>query len=227
MAEVVIAPRQRAKLKEIGKLASSRFETVCNSYKLAAHANREKLPGAFVECGVAHGSQVAAMAYASMVTGSRREYWLFDSYCGIPLAGPKDDCQPGIGRIKHDVSLTERQRLRTSGAGQSRTLPRVMANFRMWGIPTDTMHFVKGWFQDTLPKTDTGAIAILRLDGDLYESTIVAFRYLYKHVVPGGFVIIDDYALKGCRTAVHEFMGQSFAYNVVPTTNKVIWWRKK
>jgi len=212
-------------LRTIGAAAYSRFETVCNSYELAAQAIAEGLPGAFVECGVAAGSQIAAMAYASRVSGSNREIWMYDSFCGIPLAGPKDDCQPGIGAIKHDVTLPERQRLVTSGI-TSHSLDSVKRNFERWGLPWANVHVVPGWFQDTVSKTAPAQIAVLRLDGDLYESTKVCLDNLYPLVVPQGFVIIDDYALTGCCRAVHEHMGEKFDFQVVPTTQTVIWWRK-
>jgi O-methyltransferase len=228
MAEIgAIKPNQIAVLKRIGKHASSRFETVCNSYKLALHAIKEGLPGAFVECGVAWGSQVGAMGYACKQAGVRRDLWLYDSFKGIPMAGPKDTCQPGAGKIKHDVSLPLRQRLRGIGPGQNRSLPKVKAYLTAWGISLEWCTFVPGWFQDTVAVRQPKQIAILRLDGDLYESTAVCLKYLYPLVVKGGFVIVDDYALTGCRRAVHEYLGEKFDYNVVPTTSKVIWWRKK
>ncbi len=71
------------------------------------------------------------------------------------------------------------------------------------------MHLVKGWFQDTLSKSkrDIGPIAILRVDGDFYESTKVVFEELYDQVVSGGFIIVDDYgAFQGCRKATDEFL---------------------
>jgi len=70
---------------------------------------------------------------------------------------------------------------------------------------------VKGWFQDTLPeyKDRMGAVALLRLDGDWYESTKCCLENLYDNVVPGGYVIIDDYgALTGCKEAVDDFLNE-------------------
>lgn len=66
--------------------------------------------------------------------------------------------------------------------------------------------FVKGWFQHTLPEVSNNIqkIAILRLDGDLYESTKVCLEFLFKKLIPGGVLIVDDYALAGARKAVHE-----------------------
>ncbi|HXI69239.1 MAG TPA: TylF/MycF/NovP-related O-methyltransferase [Verrucomicrobiae bacterium] len=76
------------------------------------------------------------------------------------------------------------------------------------GYDPGFLHFLKGWFQETMPKDSSqiSQIAILRLDGDWYDSTRVCLEFLYDKVVPGGFVIIDNYgAYEGCRKAVAEF----------------------
>jgi O-methyltransferase len=74
--------------------------------------------------------------------------------------------------------------------------------------PHDHVHYHKGWFQDTLPidSAEIDKIAILRLDGDWYESTKICLDYLYEKIVPRGFIIFDDYGLySGCKKAVDEF----------------------
>jgi O-methyltransferase len=75
------------------------------------------------------------------------------------------------------------------------------------GYPANNVKFHVGWFQNTVPESakSIGKIAILRIDGDLYESYRVALDHLWDHVVPGGFVIFDDWVYKGCRDAVSEF----------------------
>jgi O-methyltransferase len=65
--------------------------------------------------------------------------------------------------------------------------------------------FLQGWFKDTLPALDADRFAVIRLDGDMYESTMDSLTHLYHRLVPGGFAIIDDYALAGCRQAVTDF----------------------
>jgi len=65
--------------------------------------------------------------------------------------------------------------------------------------------FLEGWFKDTLPNAPIDKIAVLRLDGDMYESTIQALESLYHKVSAGGAVIIDDYFLKACAEAVTDF----------------------
>ncbi len=87
-----------------------------------------------------------------------------------------------------------------------------MKQFLEQRIGYDPAHLIyhKGWFQDTLPIADTPEIAVLRLDGDWYASTRVSLKHLYDRVVPGGFVIIDDYGCyDGCRKAVDEFLADA------------------
>ena len=76
------------------------------------------------------------------------------------------------------------------------------------GYPKNLTHYHVGWFQDTLSKEAESirSIALLRLDGDWYESTKVCLDYLYDKIVDGGFLVIDDYGKwEGCRTAIDEF----------------------
>ncbi len=68
---------------------------------------------------------------------------------------------------------------------------------------------LKGWFNQTLPpflEKHTAPVSFLHVDCDLYSSTKVCLEHLYPKVVDGGFVIIDDYALNGCKKAVHEYL---------------------
>ncbi len=214
-------------LSKIGKVAYSRAETIYNSYKLAEKCVLEGVQGSFVECGVAQGSQVGAMLQALKENKTKRNVFLFDSFEGIPLCGPKDTSQPGIGAPKHDVNEPMSKRLTSSGISIG-TIQQIKDNFIKWGLDSRDCVFIKGWFQDTVRHwaNEIEPVAILRLDGDLYESTKVCLYAFYEKVVPGGYVIIDDYGLTGCKRAVDEFMPNGFKYKVVPNTQTVIWWKK-
>jgi hypothetical protein len=86
-----------------------------------------------------------------------------------------------------------------------------MSYLRQTGYPAQCIHLIKGWFQDTLKPTKEiiGTIAVLRMDGDFYDSTKVVFEELYDQVVEGGVVIIDDYGrFQGCRRATEEFLAE-------------------
>lgn len=199
-------------------IAYSFKETIYNSYMLAAEAIKKNIPGAFVECGVAAGGQLLAMQQANIDSGNivLRPVFGFDSFQGIPLAGANDKTQPGIeGEIKHDVNLPIAERLVSSGV-TVHSQEEVEANFKRMNLATSNVKLIKGWFQNTLPLAEEAGvkkIAVLRLDGDLYESTIVCLEYLYPKVVKGGVVIIDDYALDGCKLAVDEYLKK---HNLAP-----------
>jgi hypothetical protein len=78
--------------------------------------------------------------------------------------------------------------------------------FSSHGLLDDRVRFLKGWFKDTLHAAPIERLALLRVDGDLYSSTTDALEALYDRVVPGGFVIVDDYFLPNCRQAVDDFI---------------------
>jgi len=68
------------------------------------------------------------------------------------------------------------------------------------------VRFLKGWFRDTLPAAPIERLAVLRLDGDMYQSTMDTLVNLYPKVSQGGYVIVDDYgAIPACRQAVNDY----------------------
>src|SRR4029079_12073458 len=81
----------------------------------------------------------------------------------------------------------------------------VAKNFARYNLLDEQVMFLEGWFRDTLPVAPITSLAIMRLDGDMYESTIQALDTLYPRLSPGGFVIIDDFQLEPCAKAVHDF----------------------
>jgi predicted O-methyltransferase YrrM len=86
---------------------------------------------------------------------------------------------------------------------------------------------VEGFFQDTLPNLDAGPFAVIRLDGDMYGSTIVALENLYPKLSPGGFVVVDDYALPACREAVTDYRSaQGIDAKIEEIDWTGVWWRK-
>jgi hypothetical protein len=195
------------KLELISQVAYSFKETLYHSYNSAIEMMDNRIEGDFVECGVAMGSQIGAFQLALVDRGSTdKKIWAFDSFEGIPIAGEFDDQQPGIGDITHDKFAPIEERLVSSGI-TAHSLESVIKNFMMWELPIFNVEFVKGWFQHTIEPTSKrmGKISILRLDGDLHESTLICLEHLYPRVSKGGIVIIDDYALTGCRIAVEQY----------------------
>jgi hypothetical protein len=151
----------------------------------------EGIPGALVECGCWKGGCVGTMALAHISGGNPwRGVHLFDSFEGLPEPGEQDGdkAKAHVGLCKADLA-------------DARTLFRSRV-----GYPEDLVIYHVGWFENTVPTSDTGPIALLRLDGDWYESTKVCLEHLYQRIAPGGYLVIDDYmAWERCKRAVDEF----------------------
>jgi Macrocin-O-methyltransferase (TylF) len=153
---------------------------------------REKIPGDLIETGVWRGGACILMRAVLKAHGDRsRIVWLADSFEGLPR--PNRDLYPA----ETDPRLAEGM----FSAG----LAQVKANFRRYNLLDEQVQFLVGWFRDTLPRAPFEKLALMRLDGDLYESTMDALVNLYPKLSIGGYVIIDDYFLDCCRSAVDEF----------------------
>ncbi|MBU1083887.1 MAG: TylF/MycF family methyltransferase [Candidatus Omnitrophica bacterium] len=173
------------------------------TYRLSKMVNEKGIKGSFVELGVARGGCAALMAGIAFEQGDlNRQMWLFDSFEGLPDP-TQDDYQSGEdGTGDHVRPLSRGECLGTLEEVKDLFLNKCR-------FPEDKVFFVKGWFQDTLPLKgkEVGDIAVLRIDGDWYESTKCCLEQLYDRVVSGGAVIIDDYqSCYGCKKAVDEFL---------------------
>ena len=166
----------------------------------------QDIPGDFVECGVWQGGCAAAMLLTerSLQPQSQRLLHLFDSYEGLPPAKPVDG------------PMAQSWQQAVDGPWYfdncAASLELVQQNFKQLGLLDATTQFYKGWFETTVPEFvrqhPETKIAMLRLDGDWYESTKVCLENLYPLVSEKGIIIIDDYyAWDGCAFAVHEYLG--------------------
>lgn len=153
------------------------------------------VPGDVMETGIWRGGCGIFMRAALEAYGDRdRRVWLADSFEGLPPPSPAE-----YPADEGDPHATLKPYLGVS-------LETVKQNFELFEMLDERVHFLTGWFRDTLPAAPVERIAVLRLDGDMYESTIVALSSLYPRVSAGGFIIIDDYgALPGCRLAVDDY----------------------
>ena len=97
-----------------------------------------------------------------------------------------------------------------------------------YGLLDDQVVFLRGWFKDTLPAAPISALSVLRLDGDMYASTMDALSALYPKLAPGGFCIVDDYgAIEACRQAVTDYRNaHGIAAEMVPVDWTAVYWRK-
>ena len=183
------------------------FERLATLWSQVQYVDQHKIPGDLVECGVWRGGSAAMMALAHLQAGSNasRQLHLFDSWQGLP--------EP-IGALDgaHAVGWSG-----GADGGALKPVGRCVAALeevrelfaKEIAYPPELIHYHVGWFQETLPGAQVGDIAILRLDGDWYESTRICLEHLYPRVVPGGIVILDDYGYwAGSRKATDEFIAQ-------------------
>jgi O-methyltransferase len=177
---------------------------------------RDGVPGHLIETGVWRGGACIFMRAALKAYGdSTREVWVADSFEGLP----KPD-----GRYEEDEGDSHSLLNEYLGV----PLDQVKANFARFELLDDRVRFLKGWFKDTLPTAPINKIAILRLDCDMYSSTMDSLQNLYPRVSAGGYVIVDDYGgIDACRRAVDDFRRTlEIQTPLIPIDWSGIYWRK-
>lgn len=175
----------------------------------------DNVPGDFLEAGVWRGG--AAMLLRALLKAHEcedRTVWLADSFQGLPP--PKPNWEADAGDTLHQY-----KELAVS-------LDQVKKNFTSFGLLDEQVRFIPGWFHETLYTAPVGPLALLRLDGDMYESTYVSLEALYDKVSPGGYVIVDDYGfIESCRKAVHDFLdSRSLKPEIITVDWTGVYWRK-
>ncbi|MFV2017277.1 TylF/MycF family methyltransferase [Micromonospora sp. LOL_023] len=175
----------------------------------------DQVPGDLIETGVWRGGACIFMRALLKAHGETdRVVWVADSFRGLPRPAPARHADVEDALWKEPFLAVP--------------LERVQENFRRYDLLDSQVRFLPGWFEDTLPKAPIDRIAVMRLDGDLYDSTMVALDSLYPKLSDGGYVIVDDYhAVRGCRHAVDDFRR---AHGIDSELQQVDWtcrfWRK-
>lgn len=153
---------------------------------------KNQIPGDFIETGVWRGGATIFMkGLLSSIGDTTRKVWVADSFEGLPEVNKdipfevKKDLDP-----KKILAISEEQ---------------VRQNFEKYNLLDDNVCFLKGWFKDTLPVAPIEKLAILRLDGDLYESTMDALVNLYPKLSVGGYLIVDDFSIHACKRAIFDY----------------------
>lgn len=175
-----------------------------------------EVEGDYIETGVWRGgAAIYARECLSEFGAPERLIFACDSFQGLPQ--PDAEQFPAdYGDLHHTVGFL------------AVTREEVEANFHRFGTGVDGVRFVEGWFRDTLPTLTDQRFSVVRLDGDMYESTMIGLRSLYPHLSEGGFLIVDDYgAVKGCREAVDNFRQKE---GITSPLTRIDWtgayWRK-
>lgn len=165
-----------------------------NLHECIRQVVEERVSGDLIETGVWRGGATIFMRAALKAYGqTHRTVWVADSFAGLPRPNPdKYPADTGSGFWTLAVLNVPREE--------------VERNFRRFDLLDCQVRFLQGWFCDTLPAAPIERIALLRLDGDMYESTMDTLKYLYPKLSPGGYVIVDDYgAVPACRQAVDDY----------------------
>lgn len=174
------------------------------------------VPGDLIETGAWRGGSTIYMRAILAAYGvDDRKVWVADSFEGLPEPDAK----------KYAADTGDQHHTRSNLAV---SVDMVKDNFRRYDLLDGQVEFLVGWFSDTLPGAPIDKLAVLRLDGDMYSSTIDALDALYDRVSPGGYVIVDDYgAVPACAKAIHDFRD---AHDITEPLEDIDWagkfWRK-
>jgi O-methyltransferase len=176
----------------------------------------DAVEGDLIETGVWRGGAAILMRGVLAAYGdTSRKVWLADSFAGLPA--------PNVEEFPQDegYDLSVHPELAIG-------LAEVQANFRRYGLLDGQVDFLVGWFKDSLAAAPMASLSVLRLDGDLYESTWQALDALYPRLSIGGFCIVDDYGCyEPCRQAVHDYRAR---HGIVEQIEPIDWtgsfWRR-
>lgn len=192
---------------------------MANLRERCADAIERGIAGDFIETGVWRGGACIYMRAILKAYGdTTRTIWVADSFAGLPPPNA-EIYEQDKGDRHHKVPAL------------AVSLDEVKANFQVYGLLDDQVRFLEGWFSETLPSAPIDKLAVLRLDGDMYGSTIDAMKALYHKVSPGGSVIVDDYhAVPACRKAVHDFL-DAHAPDDIAAIQEIdgtgVWWERR
>lgn len=174
------------------------------------------VPGDFIETGVWRGGvPILIRAILAAYGVADRTVWVADSFEGLPPPDPE--------RYPSDVGLDF-----SNVPELAVSLERVRSHFDRYGLLDEQVRFLKGWFKDTLPNAPMQSLAVVRLDGDLYESTMDALEHLYPKLSPGGYLIVDDYgAILACREAIHDYRARhNITEKILPVDWTAVYWQR-
>lgn len=208
------------KAPAVSMLPLARFD---NLQACVRQVIEDKVPGDLIETGVWRGGATIFMrAMLGLYGDTARTVWAADSFEGLPE--PDAEKFPLEAKAYNGPVMAKvMNRLEAS-------LEDVQANFKAYGMLDGQVQFLKGWFKDTLPTAPVKQLAVMRLDGDYYESTMDALVNLYDKLSVGGFCIIDDYGEDGwtyCKRAVDEFRAERGITDELLKVDTSCWyWRR-
>lgn len=178
---------------------------------------QRQVPGDLIETGVWRGGATIFMrAILKAYNIIDRIVWVADSFEGLPLPN-LDEYPMDIGDKHHEFKEL------------AISIEQVQLNFQKYDLLDHQVRFLKGWFRDTLPSAPIQKLAVLRLDGDMYESTIQALNALYPKLSIGGYLIVDDYgAIPSCKKAIIDYREKhQILDTIIPIDWTGVYWQKR
>jgi len=204
----------------VSMLPLARFENLQSCIADVIAAN---IPGDLIETGVWRGGATIFMRAMLKALGvTHRLVWVADSFEGLPE--PDSERFPLEAKTHRGIVMTEVYN------HFAVSLDEVQSNFNVYGMLDEQVRFLKGWFKDTLPTAPIERLALMRLDGDYYESTMDALINLYEKLSIGGYCIIDDYGEDSwtyCHKAVDDFRHERGIEDpMIRVDSKCFFWRR-
>ena len=189
-----------------------------NDYTVVDYILDSNIEGAFVECGVQTGKiEMIWMSALKRRNELSRDIYLYDTFTGLTEPGPKDvGIYNGLNSPKDVYNEWKRHNVDDVNTWCYCPLEKVMRDLHSMHYPFHKLHFIAGDVRETLLNENNipKKIAILRLDTDWYDSSKVELETMFKYLVPGGVLILDDYFYwKGQKDATDEFFkGTKYQY---------------
>lgn len=222
--EIAIKKPYDAGLREVGRDWPSRAESMIglkrmtNIEECITSIFLDDVPGDLIETGVWRGGAAIFMkANLKAWNDQDRTVWVADSFEGLP--------PPDASRYPADAGDRNFQLGGLAVGAQV-----VRHNFERFGLLDERVRFLVGWFKDTLPTAPISSLSLMRLDGDMYESTIQALEALYPKLSPGGFCIVDDYGSHSSQAgqAVRDYRSANgIDEEVVDIDGSGAYWRRR
>jgi O-methyltransferase len=197
------------------------LERLQNIQECVTAVIKQGVAGDLIETGVWRGgASIFMRAILKAYGDTGRKVWVADSFEGIPKPDPKK--YPADAAEERKSAFYKFDQLAVSEE-------QVRENFARYGLLDAQVCFLKGWFRDSLPTIPaTQTFAVIRLDGDLYESTWDAITALYPKLSVGGYCLVDDYGgIPACRSAVDEYRSHNGIHEPIQSVDRsCIFWQK-
>ena len=177
--------------------------------QIIQYIEKNNIKGCIVECGVHEGQQEVLFIEELNKINEKRNIYMYDTFTGMVQPTNKDFTLDTTVLYHADKDQTFNYWKFNETDDHNNwcycSIENVKQNLEN-NYDNSYLHYIKGMTCDTV-HNHTEKIAVLRLDTDWYESSRYEINNLYKFVVPGGIIIIDDYYhWAGQKQAIDEFL---------------------